>query len=81
MLRSIELDTSSKHLGINIKEKPGIGIFVSSVTANSHAAEVGISVDDQIVEVSSHNISRYSYRPYSQSHDCLLVTQCGNIDM
>lgn len=51
MLRSIELDTSCTHLGINIEEKAGVGIFVNKVNPQSHAAEVGIRVGDQIVEV------------------------------
>jgi len=52
VLREIELDTSVKQLGIHIDETPGTGIFVTSVSQNSLAAEVGIEVGDQIVEVS-----------------------------
>lgn len=51
MLREIELDTSFKHLGIKIEETPGTGIFVISVSQHSLAADVGIEVGDQIVEV------------------------------
>ena len=50
-MREVELDTSFDHLGIQIQEKPGTGIFITSVSHNSLAAEVGIAVDDQIIEV------------------------------
>lgn len=51
VLREVELDTSFDHLGIQIQEHPGTGIFITSVSHNSLAAEVGIEVDDQIIEV------------------------------
>ena len=59
MLRVLELDTSHKHLGINIEEKQGTGIFVTSVNQTSLASEVGIEIGDQIIEVTSfHNSCR-----------------------
>ena len=45
------MDTSVEHLGIKIAEQPGTGIFITSVSPDSLAAEVGIEVGDQIIEV------------------------------
>jgi len=51
VLRELELDTSFEHLGITITEQPGTGIFITSVSPKSLAAEVGIEKGDQIIEV------------------------------
>lgn len=50
----IELDskTSSRYLGISIDVLQYTGVFVKNVEPRSLAAEVGIVVGDQIVEVS-----------------------------
>ncbi|KAF6033024.1 hypothetical protein EB796_008666 [Bugula neritina] len=50
VLRELELDTSFEHLGITITEQPGTGIFITSVSPKSLAAEVGIEKGDQIIE-------------------------------
>jgi len=51
-IRTIEVDKSTEPLGFQIEEAHGRGIFVSSVSQNSLAAEAGIEVGDQLLDVS-----------------------------
>lgn len=50
-LRSICIEKSTEPLGIQISCGAGGGIFVSSVTKNSLAAQAGLQVGDHLLEV------------------------------
>ena len=50
--RKINIEKTSKLVGFQIEMGPSGGIFVSSVNENSLAAQAGIVIGDQLLEVS-----------------------------
>ncbi|GIY48544.1 disks large homolog 5 [Caerostris darwini] len=60
-LRSICIEKSTEPLGIQISCGEGGGIFVSSVTANSLAAQAGLQVGDHLLEVCGINMRSATY--------------------
>lgn len=73
-LRRVTIDKSVEPLGITIQcNNKGVGIFVSTVTANSIASQVGLQTGDQLLEICGINM-RYA------SHDnaAKVLSQCGN---
>ncbi|XP_054712748.1 LOW QUALITY PROTEIN: disks large homolog 5-like [Uloborus diversus] len=60
-LRSICIEKSSEPLGIQISCGAGGGIFVSSVTKNSLAAQAGLQIGDHLLEVCGINMRSATY--------------------
>ena len=54
--RRINVEKSMEPLGIKIETARGGGIFVSSVSEKSLAAQAGLEVGDQLLEVAKHSI-------------------------
>ena len=50
--RKINIEKTSKLVGFQIEMGPSGGIFVSSVNENSLAAQAGLVIGDQLLEVS-----------------------------
>ena len=55
-IREIDIEKTSEQLGITIEEGSNKGVFVSSVSEHSLAAQVGLQVGDQLLEVSGVNL-------------------------
>ncbi|KAF8796408.1 Disks large like protein [Argiope bruennichi] len=60
-LRNICIEKSTEPLGIQISCGEGGGIFVSSVTPNSLAAQAGLQVGDHLLEVCGINMRSATY--------------------
>ncbi|KAK4296064.1 hypothetical protein Pmani_031414 [Petrolisthes manimaculis] len=71
-LRSIYIEKSSEPLGIQIRCLENGGVYVSSVTINSLAAQVGLCVGDQLLEVCGINM-----RSATKQSASMVLSQCG----
>lgn len=73
-LRRVTIDKSVEPLGITIRcNNNGGGIFVSTVTENSLASQVGLQIADQLLEVCGINMRAATYEGASR-----VLRQCGN---
>lgn len=73
-LRLVHIDKSQQPLGIQIKCPRGSGgVFVSTVTENSLASQVGLQIGDQLLEVCGINMRSATY-----IHAANVLRQCGN---
>lgn len=61
-LRRVHIDKSSEPLGIQISCLDSGGVFVSTVSENSLASQVGLRVGDQLLEVCGINMRCATYR-------------------
>ena len=52
-MRKISIEKTSKLVGFQIEMGPSGGIFVSSVNENSLAAQAGLVIGDQLLEVTT----------------------------
>lgn len=52
-IRKISIEKTNKLVGFQIEMGPSGGIFVSSVNENSLAAQAGLVIGDQLLEVST----------------------------
>ncbi|XP_042204892.1 disks large homolog 5-like isoform X3 [Homarus americanus] len=71
-LRNIYIEKSSEPLGIQIRCLENGGVYVSSVTVNSLASQVGLCVGDQLLEVCGINM-----RSASKQSASMVLSQCG----
>ena len=55
--RKINIEKTSKPVGFQIEMGPSGGIFVSSVNENSLAAQAGLVIGDQLLEVNNSFLS------------------------
>ncbi|XP_059618672.1 disks large homolog 5 isoform X1 [Phlebotomus argentipes] len=73
-LRRVTIDKSVEPLGITIRcNNNGGGIFVSTVTENSIASQVGLQTGDQLLEVCGLNMRSATYELAAS-----VLRQCGN---
>lgn len=73
-LRRVTIDKSVEPLGITIRCKNNDGgIFVSTVTENSIASQVGLQTGDQLLEVCGLNMRAANYELAAS-----VLRQCGN---
>lgn len=73
-LRRVVINKSAEPLGITIQcNNNGGGIFVSTVTANSIASQVGLQIGDQLLEVCGINMRDATYKIAAK-----ILRQCGN---
>lgn len=73
-LRRVTIDKSAEPLGITIQcNNNGGGIFVSTVTANSIASQVGLQIGDQLLEVCGINMRDATHKIAAK-----ILRQCGN---
>ncbi|KAH9494414.1 Disks large 5 [Bulinus truncatus] len=71
--RDITFEKSSKPVGFKIQRGPMGGIFVSSVNENSLAAQAGLVIGDQLLEVCGINMRNANY-----DHAVTVLRQCGD---
>ncbi|KAK0049149.1 disks large 5-like isoform X1 [Biomphalaria pfeifferi] len=71
--RDITFEKSSKPVGFKIQGGPHGGIFVSSVNENSLAAQAGLVIGDQLLEVCGINMRNANYE-----HAVTVLRQCGD---
>ncbi|XP_012942925.1 disks large homolog 5 [Aplysia californica] len=71
--RDITFEKSSKPVGFKIQRGPSGGIFVSSVNDNSMAAQAGLVIGDQLLEVCGINMRNANY-----DHATTVLRQCGD---
>ncbi|XP_068228466.1 disks large homolog 5 isoform X3 [Palaemon carinicauda] len=71
-VRSIYIEKSSEPLGIQIRCLEVGGVYVSSVTVNSLASQVGLCVGDQLLEVCGINM-----RSATKQSASTVLSQCG----
>ncbi|XP_063844799.1 disks large homolog 5-like isoform X5 [Scylla paramamosain] len=71
-LRNIHIEKSSQQLGIQIRCLESGGVYVSSVTINSLASQVGLCVGDQLLEVCGINL-----RSATKQSASMVLSQCG----
>ncbi|CAL1527985.1 unnamed protein product [Lymnaea stagnalis] len=71
--RDITFEKSSKPVGFKIQRGPSGGIFVSSVYDNSLAAQAGLVIGDQLLEVCGINMRNANYE-----HAVTVLRQCGD---
>lgn len=71
--RKINIEKSSKPVGIQIEMGPSGGIFVSSVHENSLAAKAGLVIGDQLLEICAINMRNATYDLAAR-----VLQQCGN---
>lgn len=71
--RIVHIDKSEKPLGISIKCKKDRGVFVSQVTENSIASQVGLQIGDQLLEFCGINMRSATYDLAAK-----FLRQCGN---
>ena len=55
-IREINIEKTSEQLGITIEDGSNKGVFVSSVSEHSLAAQVGLQVGDQLLDVAGINL-------------------------
>eukprot|EP00094_Tigriopus_californicus_P004987 TCALIF_04803-PA protein Name:"Similar to DLG5 Disks large homolog 5 (Homo sapiens)" AED:0.14 eAED:0.14 QI:159/0.90/0.87/0.96/0.90/0.93/32/0/2037 len=55
-IRDIDIEKTSEQLGITIADGSNKGVFVSSVSENSLASQVGLQVGDQLLDVCGINL-------------------------
>ncbi|KAK9888296.1 hypothetical protein WA026_000556 [Henosepilachna vigintioctopunctata] len=60
-LRRVHIEKSNEPLGIQINCLQGGGIFVSTVSDNSLASQVGLQIGDQLLEVCGINMRNATY--------------------
>lgn len=73
-LRRVTIDKSAEPLGITIQcNNNGGGIFVSTVTSNSIASQVGLQIGDQLLEVCGINMRDATHKIAAK-----ILRQCGN---
>ncbi|KAL3272364.1 hypothetical protein HHI36_013843 [Cryptolaemus montrouzieri] len=72
-LRKVHIEKSNEPLGIQINCLPGGGIFVSTVSDNSLASQVGLQIGDQLLEVCGINMRNATYNLAAS-----VLRQCGN---
>ncbi|RUS73670.1 hypothetical protein EGW08_018576, partial [Elysia chlorotica] len=71
--RDILFEKSSKPVGFKIQGGPSGGIFVSSVNDNSLAAQAGLVIGDQLLEVCGINMRNANYE-----HAVTVLRQCDD---
>ncbi|XP_066956131.1 disks large homolog 5 isoform X2 [Macrobrachium rosenbergii] len=71
-VRNIYIEKSSEPLGIQIRCLEVGGVYVSSVTVNSLASQVGLCVGDQLLEVCGINM-----RSATKQSASTVLSQCG----
>ncbi|CAL4070670.1 unnamed protein product, partial [Meganyctiphanes norvegica] len=71
-LRNIYIEKSAEPLGIQIRCLENGGVYVSSVTVNSLASQVGLCVGDQLLEVCGINM-----RSATKQLASTVLSQCG----
>ncbi|KAK3761794.1 hypothetical protein RRG08_010119 [Elysia crispata] len=71
--RDILFEKSSKPVGFKIQRGPSGGIFVSSVNDNSLAAQAGLVIGDQLLEVCGINMRNANYE-----HAVTVLRQCDD---
>ena len=72
-LRRVHIDKSVEPLGIQISCLESGGVFVSTVSEGSLAAQVGLQVGDQLLEVCGINMRSATYQLAAN-----VLRQCGN---
>lgn len=72
-LRRVHIEKSNEPLGIQINCLQGGGIFVSTVSDNSLASQVGLQIGDQLLEVCGINMRNATYNLAAS-----VLRQCGN---
>ncbi|XP_068081799.1 disks large homolog 5 [Anabrus simplex] len=72
-LRRVHIDKSVEPLGIQISCLESGGVFVSTVSEHSLAAQVGLQVGDQLLEVCGINMRCATYQLAAN-----VLRQCGN---
>uniref|UniRef100_A0A1B6CJU0 PDZ domain-containing protein n=1 Tax=Clastoptera arizonana TaxID=38151 RepID=A0A1B6CJU0_9HEMI len=72
-LRRVHIDKSVEPLGIQISCLESGGVFVSTVSENSLASQVGLQVGDQLLEVCGINMRSATYQLAAN-----VLRQCGN---
>ncbi|XP_053393187.1 disks large homolog 5-like isoform X2 [Mercenaria mercenaria] len=71
--RKISIEKTSKLVGFQIEMGPSGGIFVSSVNENSLAAQAGLVIGDQLLEICAINMRNATYDLAAR-----VLQQCGN---
>ncbi|XP_037785436.1 disks large homolog 5-like isoform X4 [Penaeus monodon] len=71
-IRNIDIEKSAEPLGIQIRCLENGGVFVSAVTLNSLASQVGLCVGDQLLEVCGINL-----RSATKQSASTVLSQCG----
>lgn len=71
-IRSIDIEKSSEPLGIQIRCLENGGVYVSRVTVNSLASQVGLCIGDQLLEVCGINL-----RSATKQSASMVLSQCG----
>lgn len=69
----VRIDKSAEPLGIQISCLDSGGVFVSTVSENSLACQVGLRVGDQLLEVCGINMRSATYDLAAS-----VLRQCGN---
>lgn len=72
-LRRVHIDKSVEPLGIQIQCLKSGGVFVSTVHEHSLAAQVGLQIGDQLLEVCGINMRSATYQLAAN-----VLRQCGN---
>jgi len=72
-LRRVHIDKSVEPLGIQISCLNSGGVFVSTVYEHSLAAQVGLQIGDQLLEVCGINMRSATYQLAAN-----VLRQCGN---
>lgn len=72
-LRRVHIDKSAEPLGIQISCIDSGGVFVSTVSDNSLASQVGLQVGDQLLEVCGINMRSATYQLAAS-----VLRQCGD---